>query len=109
MAAMRKDDSTPDTRPSDGAQRFTPVAVDTLVHLMLDAHDPKSGSWNLPGALRVENAWVRRVKPGPSGSAKESLRTASQQVQIEYAKSSYFRPIFAPPDLRWGLGIACSA
>ena len=61
VAAMRADDSTPDTRPSDGAQRFSPVATDTLVNLMLGGNDPGSSGNVLHARLRYFDPLLRRA------------------------------------------------
>ncbi|MCC6538018.1 MAG: hypothetical protein IT162_10735 [Bryobacterales bacterium] len=61
VAAMRADDSTPDTRPSDGAQRYSPVATETLVNLMLGANDPGSSGNVLHARLRYFDPRLRRA------------------------------------------------
>lgn len=62
VAAMRQDPSTPDTRPSDGAQRLSPVSTATLVQLMLGANDPGKDGNILHSRLRYFDP-VRR-RPG---------------------------------------------
>jgi len=61
VAGMRADDSTADTRPSDGAQRFNPVATDTLVNLMLGGNDPGSSGNVLHSRLRYFDPARRRA------------------------------------------------
>ncbi len=61
VQGMRQDESTPDTRPSDGAQKFNPVATETLVNLMLGANDPGSSGNVLHARLRYFDALTRRA------------------------------------------------
>lgn len=61
VAGMRADESTPDTRPSDGAQRFAPVATETLVNLMLGANDPGSSGNILHARFRYFDPAARRA------------------------------------------------
>ena len=61
VAGMRADDSTADTRPSDGAQRFNPVATDTLVNLMLGGNDPGASGNVLHARLRYFDGRARRA------------------------------------------------
>ena len=61
VQGMRQDESTPDTRPSDGAQQFNPVATETLVNLMLGANDPGSSGNVLHARLRYFDALARRA------------------------------------------------
>jgi hypothetical protein len=61
VAGMRADDSTPDTRPTDGAQRYAPVATETLVNLMLGANDPGSSGNILHTRLRYFDGVRRRA------------------------------------------------
>ena len=58
---MRNDPSTPDTRPSDGAQRYNPVAADTLVNLMLGANEPGTSGNVLHSRLRYFDPERRRA------------------------------------------------
>jgi hypothetical protein len=61
MAGMRADESTQRTRPSDGAQRFAPVATETLVNLMLGGNDPGSSGNILHARLRYFDPARRRA------------------------------------------------
>ncbi|OYW24481.1 MAG: hypothetical protein B7Z44_20440, partial [Caulobacter sp. 12-67-6] len=61
VAAMRADESTKETRPSDGAQRFSPVATETLVNLMLGGNDPGSSGNILHARLRYFDPARRRA------------------------------------------------
>jgi hypothetical protein len=61
VAAMRQDDSTPDTRASDGAQRLSPIATDTLVNLMLGGNDPGTSGNVLHSRLRYFDPRQRRA------------------------------------------------
>ena len=61
VAGMRADESTADTRPSDGAQRFNPVATDTLVNLMLGGNDPGASGNVLHARLRYFDSRARRA------------------------------------------------
>jgi hypothetical protein len=49
------------TRPSDGAQRFAPVATETLVNLMLGGNDPGSSGDILHARLRYFDPARRRA------------------------------------------------
>ena len=59
--AMRKDTTSQDTRPSDGAQRFSPVAIDTLVNLMLGGNDPGKDGNILHSRVRYFDPVRRRA------------------------------------------------
>jgi len=61
VQAMRRDASTPDTRSSDGAQRFSPVATDTLVNLMLGANEPGKDGNILHSRVRYFDPERRRA------------------------------------------------
>jgi hypothetical protein len=61
VAAMRKDQSTKQTRPSDGAQPFAPVATGTLVNLMLGGNDPGTSGNILHARLRYFDPARRRA------------------------------------------------
>jgi hypothetical protein len=61
MAGMRADESTADTRPSDGAQRYSPVSTGTLVNLMLGGNDPGSSGNVLHARLRYFDPRLRRA------------------------------------------------
>jgi hypothetical protein len=52
VAGMRADRSTPDTRGSDSAQRYNPVATDALVNLMLGGNAPGTSGNVLHSRLR---------------------------------------------------------
>jgi hypothetical protein len=58
---MRQDLRTADTRPSDGAQPFSPVATDTLVNLMLGGNDPGKDGNILHSRLRYFDPGHRRA------------------------------------------------
>ena len=76
VAAMRADESTPDTRPSDGAQRFSPVSTDTLVNLMLGANEPGSSGNILHARLRYFDPARRRAGLPEDVAALVSAMTA---------------------------------
>jgi hypothetical protein len=61
LQAMRQDMNTADTRPSDGAQRFSPVATDTLVNLMLGGNDPGKDGNVLHSRVRYFDPERRRA------------------------------------------------
>jgi len=61
VAGMRADDSTPDTRASDGAQRFTPISTETLVNLTMGGNDPGSSGNVLHARLRYFDPTLRRA------------------------------------------------
>jgi hypothetical protein len=61
IEAMRRDTSTTDTRPSDGAQRFSPVATETLVNLTLGGNDPGKDGNTLHSRLRYFDPARRRA------------------------------------------------
>ncbi len=61
MEGMRQDTSTPDTRPSDGAQRFSPIATETLVNLTLGGNDPGKDGNILHSRLRYFDPESRRA------------------------------------------------
>jgi hypothetical protein len=69
VAAMLADTSTPDTRPSDGAQRFSPVSTETLVNLMLGANEPGSSGNVLHARLRYFDPAARRAGLPPDVAA----------------------------------------
>ena len=73
---MRADESTPDTRPSDGAQRFSPVSTDTLVNLMLGANEPGSSGNILHARLRYFDPARRRAGLPEDVAALVSAMTA---------------------------------
>jgi hypothetical protein len=58
---MRSDPSTPDTRASDGAQGFSPVATGTLVNLMLGGNDPGTSGNVLHSRVRYFDPVRRRA------------------------------------------------
>ena len=91
IAAMRQDDSTPDTRPSDGAQRFTPVAIDTLVNLMLGANDPGSSGNILHARLRYFDPEARRAGLPPGVAALVS-RLSQDSVTVTLVNTSPLTP-----------------
>lgn len=83
VAAMRADESTADTRPSDGAQRFSPVATETLVNLMLGANDPGSSGNVLHARLRYFDAERRRAGlPEDVGALVTALTKDSVTVTL---------------------------
>jgi hypothetical protein len=61
IEGMRNDTSTPDTRASDGAQRFNPVGAETLVNLMLGGNDPGTSGNIVHARLRYFDADRRRA------------------------------------------------
>jgi hypothetical protein len=61
MEGMRQDMSTTDTRPSDGAQRFSPVATETLVNLTLGGNDPGKDGNILHSRVRYFDPERRRA------------------------------------------------
>lgn len=61
VQAMRQDTSTADTRPSDGAQRLSPVATETLVNLMLGGNDPGKDGNILHSRVRYFDPVRRRA------------------------------------------------
>jgi hypothetical protein len=61
IEGMRQDRSTPDTRPSDGAQRYSPLEAGTLVNLMLGGNDPGKDGNILHSRLRYFDADRRRA------------------------------------------------
>lgn len=74
MEAMRADRSTPDTRPSDGAQRFSPVETETLVNLMLGGNDPGKAGNILHSRLRYFDPARRRAGlPEDVGALVEAI------------------------------------
>lgn len=58
---MRADESTADTRPSDGAQRFSPVSTETLVNLTMGGNDPGASGNVIHARLRYFDAARRRA------------------------------------------------
>jgi len=80
---MRADDSTPDTRPSDGAQRFSPVSTETLVNLMLGANDPGSSGNVLHARFRYFDPARRRAGlPEDVAALVTSLGAAEASVTL---------------------------
>ena len=61
LEAMRQDLRTPDTRASDGAQRYSPVSGGTLVNLMLGGNDPGKDGNVLHSRLRYFDPERRRA------------------------------------------------
>lgn len=61
VAAMRKDDSTPDTRLSDNALQFVPASTDALVRLTLGALPPGRRGSALHARLRYFDPRRRRA------------------------------------------------
>jgi len=83
VAGMRQDESTPDTRPSDGAQRFNPVATETLVNLMLGGNDPGSSGNILHARLRYFDPRTRRAGlPEDVAALVEKVRAESVTVNL---------------------------
>ncbi|MBM3754856.1 MAG: hypothetical protein FJW38_12860 [Acidobacteria bacterium] len=80
VAAMRADTSTADTRPSDGAQRFSPVATETLVNLMLGANEPGASGNVLHARLRYFDPDARRAGLPPDVAALVCKITADSVV-----------------------------
>ena len=80
VAAMRADTSTADTRPSDGAQRFAPVATETLVNLMLGANEPGASGNVLHARLRYFDPAARRAGLPPDVAALVRKITADSVV-----------------------------
>jgi hypothetical protein len=83
VAGMRADDSTADTRPSDGAQRFNPVATETLVNLMLGGNDPGASGNVLHSRLRYFDPKARRAGvPEDVAALVESIDASSVKVVL---------------------------
>jgi len=83
VAGMRADESTADTRPSDGAQRFNPVATDTLVNLMLGGNDPGASGNVLHARLRYFDPRLRRAGlPEDVASLVTSLGASDLKVTL---------------------------
>ncbi len=83
VEGMRADESTPDTRPSDGAQRFNPVATETLVNLMLGGNDPGSSGNVLHARLRYFDPVTRRAGlPEDVAALVEKLTADSVTVTL---------------------------
>ncbi|MBL8174326.1 MAG: hypothetical protein JNK48_06645, partial [Bryobacterales bacterium] len=61
LESMRADKNTPDTRPSDGAQRYSPIETETLVNLMLGANDPGRSGNILHAPIRYFDPLRRRA------------------------------------------------
>jgi hypothetical protein len=61
VAGFRADDSTPDTRASDHAQRFNPVVTTPLVQLMNGANEPGGSGSLVHGRLRYFDPSRRRA------------------------------------------------
>jgi hypothetical protein len=61
VQAMRRDLSTADTRASDAAQQFNPVATGTLVNLMLGGNDPGKDGNVLHSRVRYFDPERRRA------------------------------------------------
>ncbi len=80
VLAMRADTSTPDTRPSDGAQRFSPVSTETLVNLMLGANEPGASGNVLHARLRYFDTAARRAGLPPDVAALVRRITADSVV-----------------------------
>jgi len=69
VQAMRRDDSTPDTRSSDHAQAFNPVVTTPLVNLMLGANDPGTSGNLVHARLRYFDPVARRAGLPPDVAA----------------------------------------
>jgi hypothetical protein len=83
LEGMRNDTSTADTRPSDGAQRFNPVAADTLVNLMLGGNDPGTSGNILHARLRYFDGEGRRAGlPEDVAALVEKIEPASVTVTL---------------------------
>lgn len=91
VAGMRADESTPDTRPSDGAQRYAPVATDTLVNLMLGGNDPGSSGNVLHARLRYFDP-ARRRAGLPDDVAALVTGIGKETVTVNLVNTS---PVFA--------------
>jgi hypothetical protein len=61
MEGMRQDMTTADTRPSDGAQRFSPIATEALVNLTLGGNDPGKDGNILHSRVRYFDPQRRRA------------------------------------------------
>ena len=59
--------------------------------------DPKSGSWNLPGALRVENAWFGESSPGLQGVPKNPCGPPASRSRSSTPKAPIFGLFSHPP------------
>ncbi|MBL8237520.1 MAG: hypothetical protein JNM66_08890 [Bryobacterales bacterium] len=83
VEGMRADESTGDTRPSDGAQRFNPVATETLVNLMLGGNDPGASGNVLHARLRYFDARMRRAGlPEDVAALVDSIDADSVRVTL---------------------------
>jgi hypothetical protein len=87
VAGMRADASTPDTRPTDGAQRYAPVATETLVNLMLGANDPGSSGNILHTRLRYFDG-VRRRAGLPEDVAALVTKVEKDSVTVTLVNTS---------------------
>ncbi len=61
VAGLRNDPSTPDTRASDGPQRFNPVSPGVLVQLTLGGNDPGTSGNILHSRVRYFDPVQRRA------------------------------------------------
>jgi hypothetical protein len=83
LEGMRNDLTTADTRASDGAQRYNPVAADTLVNLMLGGNDPGTSGNILHARLRYFDADRRRAGlPEDVAALVEKLDAGSVTVTL---------------------------
>jgi hypothetical protein len=83
VEAMRLDPATPDTRPSDGAQRYSPVETSTLVNLTLGGNDPGKDGNILHARLRYFDPDRRRAGlPEDVAALVEKIRPDSVTVTL---------------------------
>ncbi|MEZ5404490.1 MAG: hypothetical protein R2729_32730 [Bryobacteraceae bacterium] len=83
VAGLRADRSTPDTRPSDGAQRYNPVVTTPLVNLMNGANDPGTPGNLLHARLRYFDPDRRRAGlPEDVAALVDSLEDGAVSVTL---------------------------
>lgn len=94
MLAMRQDLSTTDTRPSDGAQRFSPVSTDTLVNLMLGGNDPGKDGNILHSRVRYFDPKRRRAGlPEDVAALVEKIRPTDVVLTLVNASPVHARDV----------------
>lgn len=83
VAGFRADDSTPDTRASDHAQRFNPVVTTPLVQLMNGANEPGGSGSLVHGRLRYFDPSRRRAGlPEDVAALVDSIEEATAGVTL---------------------------
>ena len=94
VAAMRQDETTPDTRLSDDPMKYNPASTVALIHLMLGGIHPQHRGAVLHCRLRYFDPIARRAGlPADVGALVEKLTADSVTVSLVNVNQSEARTV----------------